>query len=100
MIIDGTTYPDGTDPSLIECLERARRAGTRVRVFHRDPATGEARVEYGGVGYVGRSLGPTRVPLLVHNSRSRGGNPISFPRIVRVETSKGARMLWEGNDHE
>lgn len=91
MIIDGTTYHDKTPLRLGELLERARRGGWRLKLcygYTEDHENGKAGQDwserYGVTGYVGRSMGPEKVPLLLHNSLSVGGGAILDHYIVRV----------------
>lgn len=47
-------------------------------------------------GYVGRSTGPIKVPLLIHNRRSLGGPAILDHCIIGVrETGKDGRLLYQ-----
>ena len=46
-------------------------------------------------GYVGRSIGPVKVPLLVANRRSLGGGAILTHCVVRIRTSSGGRVLYQ-----
>ncbi len=82
-VANGTSYHAGTDPVLVDVLERARAAGTRLRFFLGNPAKG---VLWGDVevGTIGRSMGPIRVPLVIHNRRSMGGGALMDDCIVAV----------------
>lgn len=53
-------------------------------------------------GYIGRSMGNpnypnggVKAPILVHNSRSSGGETLFDDHIIKVETSKGGSLLWQ-----
>jgi hypothetical protein len=89
MIIDGTTYDDSVPESLARALEHHRRMerGTGSRLLF----------VYAGFsvrGYVGRSTGSVKVPLVVHNRRSRGGDLLSPERLVEVRKSRGDAAVW------
>ncbi len=90
MIKNGTTYPDSAPESLVQALEHYRTMergpGSRLLFVF---AWGEQR------GYVGRSTGPNCVPLLIHNRRSLGGEPINVESILEVRTSRGGRTVWK-----
>jgi hypothetical protein len=80
-----TTYGTGTPSLVVDALERARSNGQRVRLFYGDNVTGQDWHEENDVtGTVGRSCGSIRVPLLLANTRSSGGGPISTENIVRL----------------
>mgnify|MGYP003441843095 CR=1 FL=1 len=68
-------------------LEGAYMAKSRIRVWYGDKLSGTAWAEENDVlGYVGRSTGQVKIPLLVHNSRSIGGDGILQDCIVRIDS--------------
>lgn len=89
MIKNGTSYPDSAPASLVQALEH-------YRAMERGPGSRLLFVFNWGSerGYVGRSTGQNKVPLLIHNRRSLGGEPISVGSIVEVRTSRGGRLVW------
>ena len=106
MIINGTTYPDGTDETVIRILEDARAGGYRVRLHYgytredqrqterniRETASpvGQDWLEESGVeGRIGRSMGPIRIPLILANSRSTGGGGLLADCIVKITRRDG-----------
>jgi hypothetical protein len=99
----GTWYHKDTPDAVIHVLEVARQLGYTVRVFYGDPATGRDWMEqYDVTGRIGRSTGPVRVPLLLHNSRSRGGGAILTNCILRVlwKDSRGYRHEWRVENYQ
>lgn len=99
--VNGTTYQDGTPPVVIELLEAARASRTRIRVAYGNPEDGQDWGEtYDTTGYVGRSCGPIKVPLLVHNRRSMGGGSISTAKVIRIETTQGRRLLYQAANYK
>jgi len=95
MIIDGTTYQEGTPQKVISILERARKDGTRIRVHYGDQITGEDWLdEFGMTGRIGRSMGPVKIPLILASRRSYGGSGILTDCIVRIREAKGGRELY------
>lgn len=95
-----TLFQPGTHHKVASVLERARNSNeTMLRLFFGDPATGLDRCEeWDVVGYIGRSTGPMRVPLLMEplwdnhrlESAAYGGaiNCASIVRIIRVNDGK------------
>ena len=72
---------------VMQVLEGAYMAKTRIRVWYGDVQSGAAWAEENDVlGYVGRSTGSIKTPLLIHNSRSNGGGGILQDRIVRIDS--------------
>jgi hypothetical protein len=96
MEINGTTYNNNTALDLAELLERARFTRSRVRVFYGDTATGrDWREEYDTTGYIGRSTGTAKIPLIVHNERAMGGPALLDNCIVKVMSTSSHRVLYE-----
>jgi hypothetical protein len=68
--VNGTSYHDESNEKVIEVLERVRQNGSRIRVHYGNVQNGQDwNDHYDVMGKVGRSMGPQRVPLLIHNSR-------------------------------
>ena len=89
-VIDGTSYHVDVDYKVIDWLETSRNRKQRIRIFYGDVTSGrDWHEEFGTIGYVGRSTGTTKVPLLIRSSRSFGGEAILDQSIVRIDT-KGA----------
>jgi hypothetical protein len=92
--VNGTTYADAP-PEVIAILERCRADGTRIRVAYGTADCQDTGEWWGTVGYVSRSMGPMKIPLLVFNKRAIGGHAITTGRVVRIETTKGRRLLYQ-----
>lgn len=94
-IVDGTAYLADTSDQVVQALEWARLTGTRIRIWCGDTNTGKAWAEENDVlGYVGRSSGARKIPILVHNRQSFGGGAILTHCIVRIDTTDG-RTLYK-----
>lgn len=95
-IENGTSYDERTPNEVIRVLENARANRTRLHISLGDTTTGTDWLEECEThGYVGRSMGPVRVPLLVANRRSLGGGAILDHCIVRIRTAAGGRVLYQ-----
>ena len=94
--INGTSYDVRTPNEVVAILENARQSRTRLHVSLGDTETGHDWLEENDVyGFVGRSTGTIKIPLLVHNRRSLGGPGLLDHCIVRIRTSSGGRLLWQ-----
>ncbi len=94
--VNGTSYNVETNEEVIKVLEQCRKDNTRIVLDYGDTKTGESWNEiYDVTGYVGRSMGSKKVPLLVHNSRSLGGGEILTHCIIGIKTSKGKKELYK-----
>jgi hypothetical protein len=95
-IVNGTSYHEETSDAVIRVLEDARQNHTRLHISLGDQQTGKDWLEeFETHGYVGRSMGPVKVPLLIASTRSLGGGAILDHCIVRVRESAGGRVLWQ-----
>lgn len=82
---------------IMSSLEHAFNNGTRIRVWYGDSMTGSAWPEENDVlGYVGRSTGNRKIPLLIFNQKSSGGGGILQDCIVRIDTTQG-KTLYKHN---
>jgi len=111
-IVNGTTYHSDTDPRVIEILEDARQARLsdhycRLRISYGDPHTGKpwGNIDLGGysdLGYIGRSSGTIKVPLMLPLRSSRGGGAILDHKIVRIEHSsrRAGGVLYESKPRQ
>lgn len=94
-IVNGTSYHVETPAAVVQVLEQARQDRTRIHVSFGDATTGLDWLEEWDInGYLGRSMGPVKVPLLIANRRSTGGGAILDQFIVRIRESAGGRILY------
>ena len=94
--INGTSYDVRTPNEVVAILENARQSRTRLHVSLGDSESGRDWLEENMVhGFIGRSTGTIKIPLLVHNRRSLGGPGLLDHCIVRIRTSSGGRILWQ-----
>jgi hypothetical protein len=93
--INGTTYKTSTPARVIEILEHNRIARrSRLVLHYGDGKTGRAWGDT-ETGYIGRSTGSIKIPLIVYNSRSIGGGGILDHCIVKIETAQGKHLLYQ-----
>lgn len=72
-----------------QILDGAMKNHERIRVFYGDTETGCDWMEiYDTIGYVSRSCGNVKIPLLIKNSRSIGGTGILDDSIVKITIDK------------
>lgn len=100
-VVHGTFYHIETPRRVIDILESARQSQQRLRLHYGDQETGWDWLEEHGVeGYVGRSTGPIKVPLMIHNRRSLGGPALLDHCIIKIRsTGKHGGVLYQHRDY-
>ena len=95
-VVNGTSYDIDTPERVVNILESARKNMTRLIVDYGDTITGQSWGErYDIKGYIGRSAGIVKIPLLVYNSRSMGGGALLDSSIIKISESKGGKVLYQ-----
>jgi hypothetical protein len=88
-VYNDTWYCFDTPDRVIQILDNAMKNHERIRVFYGDADTGCDWCEFfDTIGYVGRSCGYMKAPLLIKNSRSMGGLSILDRCIVKITIDK------------
>lgn len=68
----------------------------RIRVWYGDIKTGLSwNEEHDIMGYIGRSTGTDKIPLLVNNKRSFGGGGLLDHCIIRIDDIKAKKTLYK-----
>jgi len=102
-IVDGTAFNKDTPRSVIDIMNRFLHTKKRLRLYYGDPNTGRDWGETHDIeGYIGRSTGQYKVPLLIANRRSMGGGAILTANIVKIEYANkkdGGVLLRHPNYH-
>lgn len=99
MLINGTWYHDETPVEVAHVLEHCRLNKIRIK-FRYGYTTGEDIGQDWGdsmdqCGYVSRSGGQLKVPLVIYNSRTIGGPHILDHKIVKIQESRGGKVLYQ-----
>lgn len=95
-----THYHPDTPPQVKRVIDshlpaRQQGHGQRLRFHYGDNKTGQAWGDT-ETGYVGRSTGSVKIPLVVNNARSMGGGGILTHAVVKIEAAKKNR----GGQHD
>lgn len=103
-VCNGTFYSAEALDGAVLALEYARVNKIRIRIFYAYKTTEEKERgvkdsefdvlevwndEYNCIGYLGRSNGNIKIPILLSSSSSRYGSPILDSRTVLVKTTVG-----------
>ena len=96
--VNETSFNKETNLKVIQVLENARKNHFRIKLFYGDIETGR---DWGAindiVGYVGRSNGNFKIPILLYNSKSIWGGSILDDCIVKIEyaNKKNGGILYQ-----
>jgi len=97
-VINETFYKKNTPLEVIKLLEWSRETKTRILLDYGDVKTGKSWGEnYDIRGYIGRSTGSIKIPLLIQISRSLGGSGVLDDSIIKISLSKGGKVLYKLN---
>jgi len=92
----GMSFNEGTSEKVIQVLATALQDRRRVRVWYGDVLTGRSWDEENDVcGYIGKSGGSVKVPLLIHNSSSFGGGAILTDCIVKIVDTQSKVVYYQ-----
>lgn len=96
-IINGFEFDSNTPDEVVNILLNAMDGRkTRLKIYYGDIETGrDWHEEHDTVGYIGKSTGINKLPLLIHNSRSMGGGAIVTGCIVKIKDQKTGRVLYQ-----
>ena len=106
--IDGTSYDQGANEEVIQVLNRfmisnrqnfsqtITAKNKRVRIDYGNPETGESHMALFNVeGYVGRTTGTIKRPVLCSKIDSLYGIEISEKNIVAIRKSNGGEVIYK-----
>jgi len=96
-MFQGTYYNIETPDEVIKVIQTAKDGNVRIVLDYGDIKTGKSWGEqYDITGYVGRSTGEVKIPLLIHNTRSMGGGAILTHCIIKIVRSNDKkRVLYQ-----
>ena len=94
--INGTFYNSKTSKEVVKVLETAKLEHTRIKLDYGDVKTGKSWGEVNDIcGYISRSTGSIKIPLLIHNARSTGGGGILDHCIIGIYEARGGKELYK-----
>jgi hypothetical protein len=95
-----TWFTPGTPAPVQNIIEAHRHSRKLVRLFLGDPQTGRDWMEeHDVVGYIGRSTGGMKVPLLVRHGEN-GGGAILTDCIVRLMDARSGKELYRAANYQ
>ena len=99
--VKGTSYHVETPSELVSILEIVRALRKRIKFHYGDTKTGrDWNEEYDTAGYIGRSTGNVKIPLLIKTSRSLGGGAILDHCIIKVIDAKTKEVLYQHKNYQ
>ena len=97
-VVDGVSFSQETNESVINILLDAMKHKDRIRIFLGNAESGTDWCEtFVTMGTFGTSCGMTKVPLLIHSIRSMGGDAILTDSIVKITRNK--KVIYKHPDY-
>lgn len=89
-VIEGTSFHKNTPLSVCNILNSIMHNwNQKIRIFYGDTKTGlDWNESYDTFGFIGRSSGEVKIPLIIYSKRSFGGPGILDDCIVRITIDK------------
>ena len=92
---DGISFMKSTKEECANVLNEAFKNKRRIRLFFGNKKTGEDWCErFDIMGYIGRSNGTHKVPLLLYRKNSSGGFAILTDSILKIVDTKTKKVLY------
>jgi hypothetical protein len=99
LLINETWYHDETPVEVANVLEACRLYNKRIKFRYGCTTGPDAGKDWGDsmdmCGYISRSCGQYKVPIVLYNKRSDGGPHILDHKIVKIQTSRGGKVLYQ-----
>lgn len=96
-IVNGMSFDTRTCDKVCKILSDYYGKQTRLRFYYGDTTTGRCWMdEYDTIGYIGRSCGTNKIPLLIKTRNSNGGGAILDHCIIKI-TADGYTLYKHPN---
>lgn len=101
-VVNGTAYHEETPDAVIEVIEEALHSNRAIclRFCFGDTETGKDWCEENyTIGYIGRSTGEIKVPLLLKSTKSSGGDALLDHCVVKIDKKEPSKLYQEVYRH-
>lgn len=93
---NGLWFYEGTTKEVMNVVSNNQGRYRRFRFWYGDKETGKSWNEENDVcGYVGRSTGTKKIPLLINNCNSYGGGALMTDSIIKIVDTRTKRVLYQ-----
>ena len=96
--VNGTSYNINTPDAVIQILENSREKRKRIKIHYGDQDGKDWNEIYDTCGYIGRSTGVTKIPILIKTARSLGGGAVLDNKIIKITANK--RILYQQHNYK
>jgi len=94
-VFNGLTFSENTSIEVMNILSATGR-GQRIRFWYGDWRTGKCWNDENDIcGYIGRSCGTEKIPILLNKRNSTGGGGILTDCILKIVDTKTKAVLYE-----
>ncbi|MBC8386314.1 MAG: hypothetical protein H8E09_00565 [Gammaproteobacteria bacterium] len=96
----GTFFNANTPENICRILEKLRKNGQQIRLFYGDTITGKDWLDECDLqGFIGRSRGPLKIPLLIKPGESSGFGLLDHCIVRIIQVSNGKVLYSHHNYH-
>jgi len=96
---NGMWFSKNTCNEVKTAVVNAYRTSKRFRIWYGDVKTGKSWDDENDVcGYIGKSGGSHKIPLLVHNNNSTGGGALLDDCIIKIVEIQSKRVIYQHTD--
>lgn len=93
---NGFWFSENTHTRVKDIISNNLGRSRRLRFWYGDSNTGESWDEENDVcGYIGRSTGSKKIPLLINNCNSYGGGSILDDCVVKIVDTHSKQVLYQ-----
>lgn len=95
-IVNGIYFSLNTPDEVSRILSTYYTTGSRIKLYFGDTDSGRDWVEeHDTIGYIGRTTGEIKIPILVYKRNSLGGPAILDSCIVKIKDAKTGTILYQ-----
>ncbi len=102
-VFSGISFDERTPDEVCKVIANAYDSNKRQRLkfYFGDVETGSGwNDEYDTVGYIGRSTGSIKIPLLIKKINSMGGGSILDHCILKIKDVKSGTVLFQRDNYQ
>ena len=99
--VGGMSFHESTSNACCKALVKARTEDIRVKLYQGDIATGIPWAEeWDTIGWIGRSTGQRKIPLMITGKRSSGGGGVLDHCLLAIKSMDNGEYLYKAKNYK